>query len=89
MEVNRTLSEIEKETEQTKETEETEITPKADEQLKDLILSFEYNVKNSEEEQAFTAFQKKYVYKGNYIKTALFGIVALLFLVSFIRSPKE
>ena len=53
------------------------------------LLSFEYNVKNTEEEQAFKAFQKKYVYKGNIIKTCLFGIVALLFLVSFIRNPKE
>ena len=57
--------------------------------LEGILLSFEYNVKNSEEEQAFTAFQKKYVYKGNIIKTVLFGIVALLFLVSFIRDPKE
>ena len=57
--------------------------------LEGMILSFEYNVKNSEEEQAFTAFQKKYVYKGNIIKTVLFGIVALLFMISFIRDPKE
>ena len=57
--------------------------------LEGMLLSFEYNVKNSEEEQAFTAFQKKYVYKGNYIKTALFGVVAVLFLISFIRDPKE
>ena len=57
--------------------------------LEGMLLSFEYNVKNSEEEQAFTAFQKKYVYKGNYIKTALFGAVAVLFLISFIRDPKE
>ena len=57
--------------------------------LDNILLSFEYNVKNSEEEQAFKAFQKKYVYKSNIIKTCLFGAAALLFLISFIRAPKE
>lgn len=57
--------------------------------LENIILSFEYDVKNSEEEEAFITFQKKYVYKSNIIKTVIFGILAILFLVSFIRSPKE
>lgn len=57
--------------------------------LENILLSFEYNVTNPEEEQAFRAFQKKYVYKGNIIKTCLFGIVAILFLISFIRNPDE
>ncbi|MBR1382727.1 MAG: YcxB family protein [Ruminococcus sp.] len=56
---------------------------------KEMILSFEYDVKNTEEEQAFRAFQKKYVYKGNIIKTVLFGIVSVLFMISFIRYPDE
>ncbi len=90
--MNNTLSEIE-EIEKETEITETEITTqpdaKTEEAFKDMLLSFEYNVTNPEEEQAFTAFQKKYVYKGNYIKSALFGLAAVLFLVSFIRSPKE
>lgn len=72
---------------------ENEITTKENEGegsvLDNILLSFEYNVKNSEEEQAFKAFQKKYVYKSNIIKTCLFGAAALLFLISFIRAPKE
>ncbi len=53
------------------------------------VLSFEYDVKNKEEEEAFITFQKKYVYKSNIIKTVIFGILAVLFLISFIRDPKE
>jgi uncharacterized membrane protein YqjE len=51
------------------------------------ICSFEYDVKNEEEERAFLTFQKKYVYKHNWKVTAAFGIVALLFLVSIVRNP--
>ena len=75
---------VEEEVENSSESEEVSA-----EDYKQMILSFEYNVKNSEEEQAFRAFQKKYVYKGNIIKTILFGIVSLLFMISYIRYPKE
>ncbi len=36
-------------------------------------LSFEFNVKNDEEGEAFLAYQKKYVYKKNWIKTIGFS----------------
>ncbi|MBQ8967360.1 hypothetical protein [Ruminococcus sp.] len=51
------------------------------------LTSFEYNVKNDEEEEAFTVFQKKYVYKRNWIVTGLFAVVALMFAVSIIKDP--
>lgn len=52
-----------------------------------LLTSFEYDVTNKEEEKAFTIFQKKYVYKHNWRITALFGVVALLFMFSIVRNP--
>ncbi len=54
---------------------------------KEPVISFEYNVTNEEEEKAFLIFQKKYVYKHNYKVTALFAVVAVLFLISVIRNP--
>ena len=51
------------------------------------LTSFEYDVKNAEEEEAFTVFQRKYVYKRNWAVTALFAIVALMFLISVIKNP--
>ena len=51
------------------------------------ITSFEYNVKNEEEEEAFTIFQQKYVYKRNFVVTGLFTIVAVMFAVSIIKNP--
>ncbi len=80
---------VDKEVENSSESEEVSVEPAKPQDYKQMILSFEYNVKNSEEEQAFRAFQKKYVYKGNIIKTILFGIVSLLFMISYIRYPKE
>ena len=80
---------VEEEVENSSESEEVSAEPAKPQDYKQMILSFEYNVKNSEEEQAFRAFQKKYVYKGNIIKTILFGIVSLLFMISYIRYPKE
>lgn len=52
-----------------------------------LLTSFEYDVTNQEEEKAFIIFQKKYVYKHNMKITALFGAVALLFMISIIKNP--
>ena len=37
---------------------------------KEPVLSFEYDVKNEEEERAFLAFQKKFVYAHNWKITA-------------------
>lgn len=54
---------------------------------KEPVLSFEYDVKNEEEERAFLAFQKKFVYAHNWKITAAFGIVAVLFIVSIVRNP--
>jgi len=51
------------------------------------ITSFEYNVKNEEEEEAFTIFQQKYVYKRNFVVTGLFTIVSVMFAVSIIKNP--
>lgn len=51
------------------------------------ITSFEYNIKNEEEEEAFTIFQQKYVYKRNFVVTGLFTIVAVMFAVSIIKNP--
>lgn len=54
---------------------------------KEPVLSFEYDVKNEEEERAFIAFQKKFVYAHNWKITAAFGVVAALFAVSIVRDP--
>ena len=54
---------------------------------KEPVLSFEYDVKNEEEERAFLAFQKKFVYAHNWKITAAFGVVAVLFIVSIVRNP--
>lgn len=45
---------------------------------KEPVLGFEYDVKNEEEEKAFIAFQKKFVYAHNWKVTAAFGVVAAL-----------
>ena len=39
---------------------------------KEPVLSFEYDVKNEEEERAFLAFQKKFVYAHNWKITGHF-----------------
>ena len=51
------------------------------------IITVNYDVKNEEEGQAFLLFQKRFVYKKNWIKTAAFAVVAVLFLISIIRYP--
>ena len=68
---------------QTEETEQTDITEE-----KEPFLSFEYDVKNEEEEEAFLTFQKKYVYKKNWKITIMFSVVAILFIISIFRDPK-
>lgn len=50
-------------------------------------LSFEFNVTNEEEGDAFLTFQKKYVYKKNWIKTIGFALLAVGFAVSAWRDP--
>lgn len=51
------------------------------------IAIVEYDVKNTEEGEAFTAFQKKYVYKQNVIKTIVFALIALIFGIRLIYRP--
>ena len=53
------------------------------------VLTINYDVKNEEEGQAFLFFQKKYVYKKNWIKTIAFAIVALVFLWSVYKKPDQ
>ncbi len=53
------------------------------------VLTVNYDVKNEEEGQAFLFFQKKYVYKKNWIKTIAFAIVALVFLWSVYKTPDQ
>ncbi|GAB5081004.1 hypothetical protein Osc1_01770 [Hominimerdicola sp. 21CYCFAH17_S] len=50
-------------------------------------LSFEFNVKNDEEGEAFLAYQKKYVYKKNWIKTIGFSLLGIGLAVSAWRDP--
>ena len=52
-----------------------------------LKAQFNYSVENQQEEIAFKEFQKKYVFKGNLIKTGLFSILAILFLQQVITEP--
>ena len=53
------------------------------------LAQIEYDVKNDEEGQAFLLFQKKFVYKKNWIKTIAFAIVAVLFIISICRKPEQ
>lgn len=50
-------------------------------------LSVAYNIKNTEEEEAFITFQKRYILKSNILKTVAFGILALLFIYQIINAP--
>ena len=50
-------------------------------------LSVAYNIKNTEEEEAFITFQKKYILKSNILKTVAFGILALLFIYQIVNAP--
>ncbi len=58
-----------------------------DSKQEEILCSFEFNVKNTEEDEAFLAFQKKYVYKKNIIKSVGFGLLAVGFAVSAYRDP--
>lgn len=79
------MDNIEKPNEQPEEI----IADESVEKSKDAVLSFEYNVTNEEEDSAFRLFQKKYVYKKNWIKTVAFAAAAILFFVSIYRSPDQ
>ena len=50
-------------------------------------LSIAYDIKNTEEEEAFVTFQKKYILKSNILKTVAFGILAILFIYQIINAP--
>lgn len=75
---NEDITDIE-DNENTEDNVELPTTPK--------LCSFEFNVLNEEEDKAFLFFQKKYVYKKNWIKTAGFGILAVGFAVSAYKDP--
>lgn len=51
------------------------------------MLVLDYDVKNDEEDRAFKAYQKKFVYPHNWKVTAAFGVVAAAFIVSIIKNP--
>ena len=51
------------------------------------MLVLDYDVKNDEEDRAFRAYQKKFVYPHNWKVTAAFSVVAAAFIVSIIKSP--
>lgn len=67
--------------------DEAEEEEKSEEPESEAVCSFEYDVKNEEEERAFLIFQKKYVFKHNWKVTAVFAVVAALFLISIVRNP--
>ena len=81
------LEEVNAEEETVEETAENATETEEKQPEKEPVLSFEYDVKNEEEERAFIAFQRKFVYAHNWKITAAFGIVAALFIVSIVRDP--
>ncbi len=50
-------------------------------------LSVTYDIKNTEEEEAFIEFQKKFLLKSNILKTVAFGILAVLFIYQVVKAP--
>lgn len=81
------LEEVKAEEETVEETAENAPETEEKQPEKEPVLSFEYDVKNEEEERAFIAFQRKFVYAHNWKITAAFSIVAALFIVSIVRNP--
>ena len=81
------LEEVKAEEETVEETAENATATEEKQPEKEPVLSFEYDVKNEEEERAFIAFQRKFVYAHNWKITAAFGVVAALFIVSIVRNP--
>lgn len=81
------LEEVRAEEETVEETAENAPETEEKQPEKEPVLSFEYDVKNEEEERAFIAFQRKFVYAHNWKITATFSIVAALFIVSIVRNP--
>lgn len=53
------------------------------------IAQIEYDILNTEQEQAYLYYQKKYVYKKNWLKTIGFGILAIGFAISSFRNPSQ
>lgn len=50
-------------------------------------LSVTYDIKNTEEEEAFIEFQKKFILKSSILKTVAFGILAILFIYQIVKAP--
>ena len=72
-----------------KELEEYEVQAQADADSfsEKPMLVIDYDVKNDEEDRAFRAYQKKFVYPHNWKVTAAFSVVAAAFIVSIIKYP--
>ena len=74
-----------------KELEEYEVQAQADADSfsEKPMLVIDYDVKNDEEDRAFRAYQKKFVYPHNWKVTAAFSVVAVAFIVSIIKYPSS
>ncbi|MCD8328296.1 MAG: YcxB family protein [Ruminococcus sp.] len=53
------------------------------------IAIVEYDIKNTEEGEAFTAFQKKYVFKQNILKTVVFALIGIIFAIRIAFQPEN
>lgn len=50
-------------------------------------VSVSYDIKNTEEEEAFIAFQRKFILKSSILKTIAFGILTLMFIYQIVNKP--
>lgn len=76
--LDKQLNELSKETVEEINDSFEEVNPK---------LSITYDIKNTEEEEAFITFQKKFIVKSSIIKTIAFGVLALMFIYQIIKAP--
>lgn len=53
------------------------------------LTTIEYNITKDEQVEAYTVYQKKHVYKKNWIKTVAFGVLAIGFFISSILYPDQ
>ncbi len=52
-----------------------------------LLVSVNFDIKIDEEDRAFLLFQRKYIFRKNWIKTVAFGLLSVGFIVSIIKNP--
>lgn len=50
-------------------------------------VSVSYDIKNTEEEEAFISFQRRFILKSSILKTIAFGILALMFIYQIVNKP--